>query len=45
MFHKLIGPIITLAAGVLILIFPEVLNYIVAFYLILIGVLGIIAIL
>ncbi|NGX55938.1 MAG: hypothetical protein K1060chlam5_00172 [Candidatus Anoxychlamydiales bacterium] len=43
MLHKLIGPIITLAAGVLILIFPEVLNFIVAFYLMLIGILGIIA--
>jgi hypothetical protein len=43
MIHKLLGPIITLAAGVLILIFPEILNYIVAFYLILIGIIGIIA--
>jgi hypothetical protein len=36
-----INPIISLIAGVLILIFPAILNYIVAFYLIIIGILGI----
>ncbi|MCP4385470.1 MAG: DUF3096 domain-containing protein [Hyphomicrobiales bacterium] len=35
-----IQPAIALIAGVLILILPRVLNYIVALYLILIGVLG-----
>jgi hypothetical protein len=35
-----IQPIIALAAGVLILIIPRVLNYIVAIYLILSGLLG-----
>jgi hypothetical protein len=36
----IIQPIIALLAGVLILIFPRVLNYIVAIYLILIGIAG-----
>jgi hypothetical protein len=35
-----LGPIASLVAGVLILIMPRLLNYIVAIYLILIGLLG-----
>jgi len=35
-----IGPVIALIAGILILIMPRLLNYIVAIYLILVGVLG-----
>jgi len=35
-----IGPLIALIAGVLILIVPRLLNYIVAIYLILVGLLG-----
>ncbi len=35
-----IGPLVALIAGILILIMPKLLNYIVAFYLILIGLLG-----
>lgn len=35
-----IGPIIALIAGILILIMPRLLNFIVAIYLILIGLLG-----
>jgi hypothetical protein len=35
-----IGPIISLIAGVLILVMPRLLNFIVAIYLILIGLLG-----
>jgi hypothetical protein len=35
-----IGPLIALIAGILILIMPRLLNYIVAIYLILVGVLG-----
>ena len=35
-----LGPVISLVAGILILIMPRLLNYIVAFYLIAIGVLG-----
>lgn len=35
------GPLISLIAGILILIIPRLLNYIVAIYLILIGIMGI----
>ena len=35
-----IGPLISLIAGILILIMPRLLNYIVALYLIIIGLLG-----
>ena len=35
-----IGPIVSLIAGILILIIPRLLNYIVAVYLILIGLIG-----
>jgi hypothetical protein len=38
--HLGIGPLVALIAGILILIVPRLLNYIVAFYLILIGLLG-----
>ena len=34
------APIVSLAAGILILIFPKLLRYIVGFYLILVGLLG-----
>ena len=36
-----LGPVVSLFAGVLILIVPRLLNYIVAIYLILIGLIGI----
>ena len=35
-------PVVSLIAGILILIFPKLLNYIVAIYLIVIGILGLI---
>ncbi len=35
-----IGPLVALLAGILILIIPRLLNYIVAIYLIVVGVLG-----
>ena len=35
-----IGPVIALIAGILILIMPRLLNYIVAIYLIVVGLLG-----
>ena len=35
-----IGPLVSLIAGILILIVPRMLNYIVAIYLIIIGILG-----
>ncbi len=37
-----IGPVVALIAGILILFMPRLLNYIVALYLIIIGVLGLI---
>lgn len=37
-----IGPIVALIAGVLILVIPRLLNYIIALYLIVIGVLGLV---
>ncbi|MBL0164524.1 MAG: DUF3096 domain-containing protein [Xanthomonadales bacterium] len=40
--HLILTPIIALIAGILILIRPRLLNYIVAIYLILIGILGLI---
>jgi Protein of unknown function (DUF3096) len=38
--HLTIGPLMSLVAGILILVVPRLLNYIVAIYLIIIGVLG-----
>jgi hypothetical protein len=38
--HLTIGPVVSLAAGILILVMPRLLNYIVAIYLIIIGLLG-----
>ena len=38
-----IGPLIALVAGILILVMPRLLNYIVALYLIIVGILGLIA--
>jgi len=35
-----IGPLVSLLAGILILVMPRLLNYIVAIYLIVIGLLG-----
>ena len=38
--HLSIGPLVSLIAGILILIMPRLLNYIVAIYLIVIGLIG-----
>jgi hypothetical protein len=38
--HLTIGPVVALIAGILILVMPRLLNYIVALYLIIIGLLG-----
>jgi hypothetical protein len=38
--HLTTGPIVSLIAGILILVMPRLLNYIVAIYLIVIGLLG-----
>lgn len=40
--HIQFAPLISLAAGILILVFPKLLNYIVAIYLIVLGVLGLV---
>ncbi len=37
----LLGPIASLVFGILILMFPKMLNYLVALYLIIIGIIGI----
>jgi len=37
-----LGPLVSLIAGILILVMPRLLNYIVALYLIIIGVIGIV---
>ncbi len=39
--HPVIYPIFALIAGILILIFPTILNYVIAIYLIIVGILGI----
>ena len=41
--HLALQPIIALIAGILILLMPRLLNYVVAIYLIVIGVLGLAA--
>jgi hypothetical protein len=41
--HIYLGPLIALIAGILILVVPRLLNYIVAIYLIAVGVLGLLA--
>lgn len=38
--HLTIAPVVSLIAGILILVIPRLLNYIVAIYLIIIGLLG-----
>jgi len=38
--HLSIGPLVALIAGILILIVPRLLNYIIAIYLIVIGLVG-----
>ena len=38
--HLTLAPIVALIAGILILVMPKLLNFIIAIYLILIGVLG-----
>jgi hypothetical protein len=38
--HLSIGPVVSLVAGILILLVPRLLNFIVAIYLILMGLLG-----
>ncbi len=42
MIYPLIYPIISILTGILILIFPEILNFVIAIYLIVIGIVGIV---
>lgn len=42
MVHPLFLPLISLLSGIIILLFPAILNYIIAIYLIVIGVLGLV---
>lgn len=43
MLHPILTPVISLITGILILVFPALLSYLVAIYLIIIGILGILA--
>ena len=36
--HPMLGPILSIIAGVVVLIYPRILNYVVAVYLILFGI-------
>jgi hypothetical protein len=38
--HISFGPVLSIIAGIIILIFPKLLNYTVAIYLIIIGIMG-----
>jgi hypothetical protein len=40
--HLSLAPLVSLLAGILILIMPRLLNYIIALYLIVVGVLGLV---
>ena len=40
MMHPIISPITAIVAGVIVLIYPKILNYVVGIYLILTGILG-----
>jgi hypothetical protein len=42
-YHPHVGPLVALIAGILILVQPRLLNFIVAIYLIIIGILGLTA--
>ena len=42
--HLSLGPLVSLIAGILILIMPRLLNYIVAIYLIVIGLIGLVGV-
>ncbi|MBN2517635.1 MAG: DUF3096 domain-containing protein [Candidatus Altiarchaeota archaeon] len=38
---QLIGGVLALIFGIIVLLFPKIINYLIAFYLILVGILGI----
>ena len=41
--HPILMPVVSLIAGILILLVPTILNYVVAIYLILMGIVGILS--
>jgi hypothetical protein len=41
MLHPMIGPVTAIVAGIIILIYPSILNFVVAIYLILTGLIAI----
>ncbi len=40
LIHPMTGPILSIIAGILILIYPQILNFVVAIYFILVGILA-----
>ena len=40
--HPLLAPVVSIIAGVLILVYPRLLNYVIALYLIIMGIVGLI---
>lgn len=44
MMHPALAPIVSLIAGIMILVYPRLLNYVVAIYLIVMGIMGLVAI-
>ena len=42
MIHPVVGPVVAIIAGILILVFPELLNIVVAIYLIAVGLIGLV---
>jgi len=44
MLHPIVAPVFSLVAGILILAFPQLLNLVVAIYLIVVGIVGILTI-
>ena len=41
--HPILSPVISIVAGILVLIYPKILNYVVAIYLILFGILALVS--
>jgi len=42
-FHLSLQPLLAIVAGILVLVFPKILNYIIAIYLIVYGILSIVS--
>lgn len=41
--HGLLAPVLSIVAGLLILVYPRILNFVVAIYLIVVGLVGLLA--